>query len=198
MAVRFDSENDTYIRSVGWGEQPAFSVSCWVYLSTDRNDYSTVWSLDDGTANNIVIQTDGDGTTLGIVSNGSWSSVSLGMSVGQWYWVGVVKNGDTATVYRSTGTGPITSTSHSVTNALTADTLRIGQSPWDGEFLSGRVAALKVWGDAHPSITEERDYTTPVRATSLRAWYPFEVAETTDHSGNGETLSGGSGATTQP
>jgi len=198
MAVGIASQNASYTRSVGWGSLPNFSVSGWVYLATDRDDYSTFWSLDNGTGNNLVIQTNSDGTTLGIVSNGSWSSVSLSMSVGQWYWVGVVKNGSTATVYRSTGTGPITSTSHSVTNALTANTLRIGQSPWDGEFLSGRVAALKVWGDAHPSITEERDYTAPVRATSLRAWYPFEVAETTDHSGNGETLSGGSGATTQP
>src|SRR5690606_1383351 len=89
MAVRFEAENDTYIRSVGWGAQPAFSVSCWVYLSTDRNDYSTAWSLDNGTGNNIVIQTNSDGTTLGIVSNGSWSSVSLNMTAGQWYWVGV-------------------------------------------------------------------------------------------------------------
>src|SRR5690606_23173102 len=200
MAVRFDAENDTYIRPVGWGEQPAFSVSCWVYLSTDRDDYSTVWSLDNGTGNNIVIQTDGDGTTLGIVSNGSWSSVSLSMSVGQWYWVGVVKNGSTATVYRSTGTGTVSSTNHSVTGFLTADTLRIGQSPWGGEWLNGRMAAVKVWTDALSAneIQAERDYTSPLQTSNLRAWYPFEVAETTDHSGNGETLSGGASPSTEP
>src|SRR5690606_41227458 len=104
MAVRFDAENDTYIRPVGWGEQPAFSVSCWVYLSTDRDDYSTVWSLDNGTGNNIVIQTNSDGTTLGIVSNGSWSSVSLNMTAGQWNCVGVGKKGETASEYRVTVT----------------------------------------------------------------------------------------------
>lgn len=200
MAVRFDAENDTYTRSVGWGAQPAFSVSCWVYLSTDRNDYSTAWSLDNGTGNNIVVQTNRDGTTLGIVSNGNGPSVSLNMSVGQWYWVGVVKNGDTATVYFSTGTGTISSTNHSVTNSLTANTLRIGQSPWGGEWLNGRMAAVKIWTAAlsENEIQAERDYTSPLRTADLRAWYPFEVAETTDHSGNGETLSGGSGATTEP
>src|SRR5690606_36931956 len=200
MAVRFDAENDTYIRPVGWGEQPAFSVSCWVYLSTDRDDYSTVWSLDNGTGNNIIIQTDGDGTTLGIVSNGSWSSVGLNMSVGQWYWVGVVKNGTTATVYRSTGTGTVSSTNHSVTNSLTADTLRIGQSPWGGEWLNGRMAAVKIWTAALSAneIQAERDYTSPLLTANLRAWYPFEVAENVDHSGNGETLSGGSSPSTEP
>src|SRR5690606_9068796 len=145
MAVRFDAENDTYTRSVGWGAQTAFSVSCWVYLSTDRNNYSTPWSLDNGTGNNVVVQTNSDGTTLGIVSNGSWSSVGLNMSVGQWYWVGVVKNGSTATVYRSTGTGTISSTNHSVTSSLDRKSTRLGQSPWGGEWLNGRMAAVKIW-----------------------------------------------------
>src|SRR5690606_14888501 len=158
------------------------------------------WSLDNGTGNNIVIQTNSDGTTLGIVSNGSWSSVSLNMTVGQWYWVGVVKNGSTATVYRSTGTGTITSTNHSVTNSLTVNTLRIGQSPWGGEWLNGRMAAVKIWTAARSAneIQAERDYTSPLQTSNLRAWYPFEVAETTDHSGNGETLSGGSSPSTEP
>src|SRR5690606_5895733 len=124
MAVRFDAENDTYTRSVGWGAPPAFSVSCWVYLSTDRNDYSTAWRWDVGTGNNIVLQTNSDGTTLGIVSNGSWSAASLDMPVGWWYWVGVVKTAATATVFRSTGTGTISRINHSVTGFLAGDTLR--------------------------------------------------------------------------
>src|SRR5690606_11939896 len=116
------------------------------------------------------------------------------------YWVGVVKNGDTATVYRSTGTGTVSSTNHSVTGFLTADTLRIGQSPWGGEWLNGRMAAVKVWTDALSAneIQAERDYTSPLQTSNLRAWYPFEVAETTDHSGNGETLSGGASPSTEP
>src|SRR5690606_3171162 len=110
------------------------------------------------------------------------------------------KNGDTATVYRSTGTGTISSTNHSVSNALNAATLRIGQSPWGGEWLNGRMAAVKIWTAALSAneIQAERDYTSPLQTANLRAWYPFEVAETTDHSGNGETLSGGSSPSTEP
>jgi len=37
-----------------------------------------------------------------------------------------------------------------------------------------------------------------LRTSNLRAWYPFEVAENVDHSGNGETLSGGSSPSTEP
>src|SRR5690606_31777960 len=94
----------------------------------------------------------------------------------------------------------ISSTNHSVTNSLTANTLRIGQSPWGGEWLNGRMAAVKIWTAALSAneIQAERDYTSPLRTANLRAWYPFEVAETTDHSGNGETLSGGSSPSTEP
>src|SRR5690606_37514347 len=89
---------------------------------------------------------------------------------------------------------------HSVTSSLTANTLRIGQSPWGGEWLNGRMAAVKIWTAALSAneIQAERDYTSPLRTSDLRAWYPFEVAETTDHSGNGETLSGGSSPSTEP
>src|SRR5690606_24328890 len=125
---------------------------------------------------------------------------SLNMSVGQWYWVGVVKNGTTATVYRSTGTGTITSTNHSVTNSVTVNTLRIGQSPWSGEWLNGRMAAVKIWTAALSAneIQAERCYASRSRPANLRAWYPFEVAMNIDHSGNGETLSGGTSPSTEP
>src|SRR5690606_30411901 len=97
-------------------------------------------------------------------------------------------------------TGTITSTNHSVTNSVTVNTLRIGQSPWSGEWLNGRMAAVKIWTAALSAneIQAERDYTSPLRTANLRAWYPFEVAENIDHSGNGETLSGGSSPSTEP
>src|SRR5690606_2237061 len=176
-----------------------FSLSCWVYLSSDRNNYSTAWSVDAGTGNNICLQTNNDGTTMSVVSNGNLGT-AFAMSVGNWYWIGFVKSGTSGTLYYSNGLGSISSFNRSVTSNVTATTLRFGESPWNGEWLNGRLAAAKVWiGVALTAdqMASERTTYVPSRFDNLTAWYPFLVNGTADYSGNGQTLSGGSGTSTE-
>ena len=211
MAVRFTSSGNEYIRtfSPSLGSVTQFTVCCWARIAVDTNNYSCVWSLDaGGTSDYYILETTNDGTTMVVFSDAAGVDplVTRAFTVGTWYFIGVSVNGTSGTMLtRSLSDSSFTvgtwDAGAGASGSTSISRLRIGNSPFtSGEPLNGNVAAFKAWTGASLTQAEmenEAWTTVPNRTANLLAWYPFSRAEAVDYSGNGNTLSGGSGATTE-
>jgi hypothetical protein len=200
VAVRFDVDSDKYTTTTALPGS-TFTITCWAYLAADRNAFSCILHAT-GTSS-FWIETDSDGTTLDIFG-GSGSSIVVGpsLTVGTWYKLAAVVSGTSATFYwADISTGTLSSASSSSWPAPSSVTsMAIGGVTNNAtESWNGRVAAVKLWTAALTTtqIDAELNQFTPVVTSGLQRYHPFHVAETTDYSGNGNTLSGGTGATTE-
>src|ERR1051326_5232960 len=198
MAVRWSASGQYHSSSAGLPGS-AYTVTCWASLSADRNTKSTVWMIE---GSNLVWMTTGtDGTTMRMEDAGGSTVGSLAMTVGDWYRIGVVWNGSSCTTYFGAATGALTSASGTLTGLSSPTGWKIGTGfTYNSNWFNGRLAAFKAWGTNLPAaqVTREFDYHTPLRPANLLRFHPFVSTETTDHSGLGRTLSGGSGSTTEP
>lgn len=201
MAVRFASQTQAYERTVALGSQSAYTVACWVRLQADRNTWQCVWCLANAAGGDIfsILETKDDGTSLVFITSTTYTEIPIvNLTVGTWYWVGVSMNGATGTaLYRTESTTALTSVAITSQGPINHQTLQIGRSIYNGEWLSGDICAFKWWGASLSSneLANEAMTYQPQRPNDLRAWYPLTSPETTDYSGNGATLSGGNGAT---
>src|ERR1044072_1088036 len=198
MAVRFSADGQDFTRSVALGSQTAFTVSCWVYLSVDRNDYSSLWSLDNGTGDMELCQTDADGTTLKYYPDYDAGTI-LSLTVGSWVFLAVAgaTTGNTRTAYyRTPGQSTLTTVTLGSATATNMATLRFGESAFGAEWGNLRLAAVKAHIGATLTPGEvfaESTQIAPARTANLTFWYPFDRPDPLDYSGNGHTLTGGSG-----
>lgn len=202
MAVRFDAATEEYTRASSLGTLTQFSITCWLKISVDQNNISTVWCVDNGFAGDYIrLCTDTDGTTLIIADDLDGHTLGAA-TVGTWYYVGFSVNGSSAmaVMQAANASAPTVTTWLDSSSSTNIVNLRIGDAVFDGQYLNGCVAAFKFWSGITLSQAElEAEAWTylPRRATGLRGWYPFLRAETTDYSGLGQTLSGGTGTTTE-
>lgn len=200
MAVRFSAAGQHYTTNLGLGAVPNWSVTAWVKVTTDRNAFSTFWGFDGGDGGTArVLQTDDDGTTA-IVYPAASSDVSL--TAGTWYFIGASGTGTSGTIrVRAQGAGSFSgNTWAGQPGNQQAATLRFGESVFGGEWLNGCLAAVKVWMGTTlttPELEAEYQYRTPLKTTGITCYYTFDTASTVDNSGNGRTLTGGTGATTE-
>jgi hypothetical protein len=201
VSVRFDADGEDYTRALTLGTQTAVTVCGWFMLSVDRNTWSTIFSIDNGTSDNWLMQTGSDGTAMTTVFDATAQQGIGSMTVGTWYFICLATSGTTGSIYYRTASSPtvMAVAVTSVTTNVNAATFRLGESPWGGEWWNGRAAALRLW-TAQLSAAEAQQESTqyvPNRLSNLVAWYPLVRAETTDYSGNARTLSGGAGAATE-
>ncbi|MFI9817589.1 LamG-like jellyroll fold domain-containing protein [Saccharothrix variisporea] len=198
MAVRFDADGENYT-STSSPPSGSYTVVCWFQVSTDRNTFSTVWSSDSSSSNYHYIQTDSDGTSVKAFHSDGSVITGPNVTVGTWYRLAFVVNGTAATMYWGTATGALSSASDATWPAFspTPTTFRIGASVFTGEWLNGRVAALKHWSAALSQAEVEKEFSQylPDRTSGLVRFHPFVANETADYSGNARTLSGGTGST---
>lgn len=192
MAVRFDAEGDAYSATTGVPGSTS-TVLCWVYLSVDRNAFSTVFDSSASTSNYLQVSTGSDGVTLGVHTHtGSVNGIT--MTVGAWHRLAVTCDGTTFTLYTGTASGALTVDTVAKPSNWAPTTLRIGASVWPSEWFNGRVAGFKTWNVAlnAAEVEAELGRYTPRRTAGLVRWHPLLVPETVDYSGNGNTLTGGS------
>lgn len=196
MAVRFDAD-ESYTSASSPPADTAYTVTCWVKLSADRNTWSSVWGSDSSSSNYLYLATDSDGVTMkGWVFVGGSERTVTGpvMAVGTWYRLALVVNGVNATLYHGTATGVLSAPS--VANWFTitgTTTFRVGANVFAGEWLNGCVANLKHYSTNLTQAEVERELGAyvPARTANLVRWHPFVANETTDYSGAARTLSGG-------
>ena len=211
MAVRFSAAGQHYTRTLSLGAQTQWTACCWAKITTDRNAFSTIWALDSSNTDFYILQTGSDGATLGLYSDISAGTPIEGaeraLTIGTWYFIGVTVNGTNGTmISRAVGDSAFTSVSWTSASdpapapSTTITNLRIGEDIFTPDWLNGCVAAFKLWTGASLTVDEmaaEAWTYLPHRTLNLRSWHPFIRAETTDYSGLGNTLSGGTGAVTE-
>lgn len=202
MAVRFTAAGQFY--NIGLSPTlTAYSVTGWVKINTNRNTYSTAWDfidLDEGDYH--LTQTSESGTAMSVFSGTSPPTLLANLTVGTWYFVGVSFNGSSTLTgrVRALGAGSFTTISQTMNAPEDPwDEFRIGESHFTGEWLNGALAHVKVWNAAlsGAELEAEYQYAYPVRTANLWAHYRFDTASNVDSSGNGRTLSGGSGASSE-
>jgi hypothetical protein len=208
QSVRFDVGGEEYISgTLSPGIPTTFTILTWARLAVDRNNYTSAWCIDNGgTASAGALQTSSDGTTMRLVDSGVTSDLHV-MVVGTWYCYSVTRSalsGSTALRARW-GTSPssLTALATTPTNGWATSSfnrLRIGESQWGGEWINGNIAFNKVYARvlSDAEIETELNYYSPVSTTDLyAAWSFWDGPSTTDISGNGRTLTGGSGTTAE-
>lgn len=204
MSVRFTATTQRYSATTGIPAGNVFTATCWAYISVSRATYSALWSLSipAGYPNpRTECTTSSDGTTLTVVDSAPILVGAFANTVGTWFRLGVVINGASCTVYCAPVGSALTSASSGSFAPNSAPTfLSIGtEASGAAAFFNGRIAAFKMWQAVLTlaEVTAELAQFAPVRAGNLLRYHPFHVAETADYSGNGNTLAGGTGATTE-
>lgn len=196
MAVEFTADLQRYGYNASWGTLSAFSIATWVKINSDRNDFSTVWSLYNSTSHFVTLRTDAGGSALSISSAGG-PGVSLGsvsLTVGAWYYFGFSFNGSDICrlVYRTASDTSFTQITDTGAGNLTGNFFRLGDDHNGSNWLNGSITAVKIWfDDLDQAELENESYTyKPAGGSLLEAWYPWiSTADAeVDFAGNGNTL----------
>lgn len=203
MAVRFDASGESFTRTLSLGTQTSFSLTMWVKLSVNRAAQTVFWQIDDNGVSPYLTVQALDGTAISLESN-SWANASLShtLTVGTWCFLGVgVSNDGTLNTAIGNANGTILDTTWARgAGTINANRLVLGTGGLASQYLNGCIAAVKVWSGVRLSkeelLQEARSY-VPKRLADLRAWYPFLRTETVDYSGLAQTLSGGTGTSTE-
>lgn len=200
MSVRFDADGEDYTSTAGI-PSGSYTLLCWVMVSVDRDFFSLISAVDDGGTGAVYhhLGTTDDGVTLVLGDSAGTIALGAALTVGTWYRVAYTVSGTTGTLYWGTDTGSLSSAGGTVTDVSGFTTIRIGESMFGGAWFNGRVANLKHYSAAltQTEIETELRSWTAVRTSGLVRHHKFQTAETTDYSGNGNTLSGGTGASTE-
>jgi len=195
MAVRWSASGQSYAGTTGLPASTTWSMTCWAKITTDRNQFSCIAGVYDGTGG-VELATDTDGTTLRLFNLGTTLG-SVALTVGAWYKIGVVISGTSGTLYVGPDGGALTPTSGTISAPPAPNNFTVGTSDAAGDFFNGSVTNVKMWQAALSSgevATELAQYDVARTANNLRA-HRFIVEEPGDYSGNGRTLTGGTGAT---
>lgn len=204
MAVRMQSAAQTYSADI-LETSGSVSVATWFKFSVDRGTYSSIFSIDGGSPDGdfVVCQTDISGTALNLYP-AAGGELNVNVPVNTWTYFGMSITGGTATVrMRAQGAPSFTSASVGIdVTTINQSRLLLGNSTFDtsSEWLNGCLASFRIWCGVALTATEleaEYQYASPLRTAGLTAFYKFDTASTVDNSGNGNTLTGGTGATTE-
>ena len=201
MAVRFDVATDGYKATTGL-PTGAYTMLGWFKIDVDRNAQSAIWAiLNVGKTRWCNVYTAVDGTTVGVEDSTNYLSTDFGgfaTTVGTWYCLAFSLSGTNGNLY--IGTGPGALTKYTAANFATMTTF---QEMWFGKddgttpFLNGALANVKVYGAelTQAEIQVELSQLAASRTANLLHHHRWQVAELTDYSGNGNTLTVGSTST---
>jgi hypothetical protein len=200
MAVRFAGTTDQLTYSGTLPTSTAgISLTCWVYLSVDQNDWSCFTRFNEGGTSVIYLTTDSSGTDMGWFS-AAGSITGFSFTVGQWHRVAATLSGTSATLYTATAMGAVTVGTATLLTGAPTELGIGGRGAGDSsEPFNGRVAGWKLWNGVltRAEIETEWRQLLPVRTAGLHAAYSRLSGRADgrlDHSGNGRMLASGATA----
>src|SRR5262245_50945026 len=127
-----------------------YTVTCWARIVTDRNAFSTVWIIHEGssTAGYSVLHTLSNGTTFNHESldgGGNANSNLVAASTAQWRFLAVRVNGTTVDVWWSpTAGGALSTANYTGFTNITPTDFSIGAISWVSEPFNGQIANVIV------------------------------------------------------
>jgi hypothetical protein len=197
MAVAFDADTDAYTSSLV--PSGSMSMTVWVKITVDRNTYTAIGGWFNGTTVYKYVATNTDGATIQFFGT-TGTAIGEALTAGTWYKLAAVYDGfDRGTLYWGTEGSALTSAVNDAFSSAAVTQFRVGGSTFTSEFLSGSLAALKVWHTelSLDELTAELTQYQPLRTTNLVRYHSFLTAPgTADESGNGNNLTAGSTGTT--
>jgi hypothetical protein len=199
VSVLFTADNQAYRATTGLPGTVSTTIF-WAYLVGTRAADGTmaVWNASGTNGHNVEVNATTGVLHFDSITGGFDSSATF--TAGVWRKVALVLNGTSATLYSANTGSALASVGTNTTTALTYSDLYIGafNNATSGVWFNGRIANLKVYNAVLTLAEMEAELAswTAIRTANLMRHHKFQVAETTDYSGNGNTLTGGTGATT--
>lgn len=182
MSVRLDAVGDTLTRTAtvpAATQNVSFGGFC--RIAVDRNSNSGVFSLDLSTSSGqfLILETDADGTSMGLWNSGGVSPAGPNMVVGDWYFLCACIAGTVSTLHwrRLTGVPATALTTATGVNAgsFAPTSIRVGRSNFAGEFWNGNVLGWRLWTAtlSAKEVLRESYSIAPKRRDQLWAWWPL-------------------------
>ncbi len=194
-AVRLNASGDLvlYDTSAPSGD---FTVMGWVYITTDRNDWTAFFWIGDDTESNaassifIGANTTGTQIEVNVVENTVTDITGSNLSTGTWYHIAVVGNTGPAEGLALYLNGASDGTGTSGNGAFSAERVQVGNNSVS-EYLDGRVCAFKLYNAqlTQAEVQQEMRHIRPVRTANLWQWAPlWGSGDVADYSGNGRNF----------
>lgn len=206
-SVRFTAEGQVLKRTGGLGfagSTVPYTITGWAKRLADRNTYSTMTYVGDGTTSDgHIVSTAPNGTTLmseDITENGRVTGPTMTTEV--WYFFASVVTSSSHTLYWRTDAASSLSSGSGAVNTSRQDNLTqlwVGDNPWPSEWFNGSVTSVKLWDAAltGAEILDESNSRSAVRTSgSQGVWALTGASDLADTSGNARTLVAGGGAVT--
>ncbi|MBV9919992.1 MAG: hypothetical protein JOY78_03930 [Pseudonocardia sp.] len=201
-SIGFDQTQDRLLYST-IAPPSTFTITMWVYLTTDRGTWSTFLQLrDSGDATVAELAAGSSGHSGPLYWDGSGDLVgTTDFTVGAWRKIAITRTGSSGKLYSATPTGTTELISGTV-NTATPSSLTLGsRGPFDGsQFWNGRIACVRVWSAvlSQAEIEAEWPSATPVRTSNLWAnWRMAGTSDLTDTVSSRVLTSAGGGLTTE-
>lgn len=180
MAVRFDAAADRLSYSAV-APPAAFTITCWAYLSVDRNAVSVIGRVWVSAPSQVATwRTAADGTSgpqyfsdTGTISN------TTNFVVGEWRKIAITRTGSSGQSLVATPAGPTEVDAGTVDTAIPVGLTLAGRhsgsanDPWNG-----RLAYVRIWSAVLSQSEIEAEWASaiPVRSSDLWANWPLSTA----------------------
>ena len=206
-AVGFSGSGQAPYVQLAAGLDDGFTIAGWFYMASERSTWQTVFNVDDGTTSEWgMLQTGSSGDdSFHVDANDTGVGANADLPLGSWRFAALTYGGAASRL--NWWYAELTDTSMTAGGVLPSDTTLVGvdyvrlmESVYGGEFIIGRITGVKLWDVVltEAQLDLERTQLDPVKTTDLVAsWRLASPTDTTDYSGNGNTLSSMSGASTE-
>lgn len=167
MSIRFSLSSNRFDRSTNLPPTPVATLMAWMRMSVDRNLNTGLLSFENGGIELLVV-TDADGVTLGLLGPSTTAFSTTVMVVGQWAHIAMTISAAGAKLYFN---GSLIT---SITDTLAALTIiHVADSLTTGSWFNGCVKGVKLWNRAlvEQEIVEEMRQMSPVSTVSLNSWH---------------------------
>lgn len=207
MAIRIDASGDSLKRTANLPDSAAFTACGWAVRVGDTNNFTTLVSLSNSSGAGVYLETDSDGDTLKVYSDGdfTFSSALATLANNVPFFFALVGSstgaGGLTGYYALQGAASLTSVSH-VGFSMTEAELYFGND-FFAEYFNGNLSALKVWDAALTAneLLQEMQTIRPQRFANLNLWVPgidnAAANAVLDYSGNARNLAAGGTLTTE-
>jgi hypothetical protein len=191
-AVRFDASGDELVRTTNLPPITSFTMMGWFKLASDSHAYQTMLGLTHATSSDayLLMTCCGNGAPQLSVWTGAQFVLGPNLALNTWYHVALVVSGSGPGQVKAYLNGTLAFTADGNPN-VPSQRFSIGNDS-HVEWMDGSAAAVKLYDAAltQSEIAAEMAVATPVRTTSLNAWYLLQSAATAavDTSGNGRTM----------
>lgn len=206
MSIRRNASGDSPLEATPFAGNDAKTITYWMKREGNGGTWDCPLSVDDDSTNSyIYVERNGSNTDWNLyVEGGSDASIlDQPPTVGEWYFVAITVTADfDVTAYWKQDGDAGLSAAITINDGADKDQdhLMLFDSPWGGEWFNGSLSSVKAW-DTVLTLTQietEMDEQAAQKTTDLIGeWHLTDTATmTTDSSGNGNTLTGGTGLST--